>query len=131
MFGDRSSFQNALRGLRILIVDDLRETRILLNDFLSYAGASVVSASSGPAAIALLSDEIDVVIVDIQMPEVCGIETAKMMREKEFIGVIVAMSAGQYPDSETRFPNPTFDSFVYKPYEFKTIVSAILSGFEG
>lgn len=131
MYGDRTPFKNALNGLRILVVDDKRDTRILVDNFLSYTGAITTCVSSGTDALVSISDEFDAVLMDIQMPEICGVETARQLRTQGFIGVIIAMSAGQYPEADANFPNALFDSFISKPYEFKNLISAILSGFEG
>lgn len=130
MYGDRTPFKNALDGLRILIVDDKRDTRLLIENFLDYTGAMTTCVSSGTEALQSVGEQFDAVLMDIQMPEICGVETARQMRAQGFIGVIIAMSAGQYPEVDANFPNAIFDSFVSKPYEFKNLVGAILSGFE-
>jgi len=70
-------------AIRLLLVDDeerfLATTKILLE----RRGASTLTAISGPEALKILDDEdIDVVILDVKMPEMDGVEILRRMKKK-------------------------------------------------
>ncbi len=68
---------------RILIVDDEDEFASLLSERLSARGLRVDTANSGPAAIEKVkSDSFDVVVLDMVMPGMDGIETLKGLRDQ-------------------------------------------------
>src|SRR5690606_11963747 len=70
--------------VRILSVDDHPTNRMVLEALLKPTGASVVSASSGPEALeAIEADTFDMVLLDIQMPEMDGTEVLKEIRARE------------------------------------------------
>ena len=63
---------------RVLVIDDETEVRLVLREFLTGRGYEVTLAESGMAAIASLENERpDVVLLDVSMPEMDGVETLK------------------------------------------------------
>jgi two-component system, NtrC family, nitrogen regulation response regulator NtrX len=65
---------------RILVVDDEPEVRQLLRDFLSERGYDVVMAESGAEALSTLDTQTpDLVLLDVAMPDIDGVETLKRM----------------------------------------------------
>lgn len=64
---------------KILVVDDEEKIRIILVEFLTKMGFEVIQTSAGQEAIGLLkSDEkIDLLIIDLKMPKVAGLEVLK------------------------------------------------------
>jgi len=63
---------------RVLVIDDETEVRLVLREFLSGRGYEVTLAESGMAAVASLEKERpDVVLLDVSMPEMDGVETLK------------------------------------------------------
>lgn len=68
----------------ILIVDDHQANRILLSTQLRQLSAEVITARSGKEALALMSEQtFDIIITDISMPDMSGIELAKQIRRSE------------------------------------------------
>ena len=80
----------------VLIVDDAAIVRRLAYRLLSEAGYRVFEASSATEALEVLGmarSVVDVVLVDVVMPEVSGVDLARMIREVAPLTVVVFMSA--------------------------------------
>jgi DNA-binding NtrC family response regulator len=70
-----------LQGGRILIVDDEAEIRMVLEEFLAHKGYQVGSAEDGAAAVRAVMDKApDVVLLDLNMPRLGGIEALAAIR---------------------------------------------------
>ena len=73
-----------LAGRRVLVVDDHGVNRVLLADILAECGAEASLAASGREALALFTrGRFDLVLMDLQMPEMGGVETAARLRRME------------------------------------------------
>jgi DNA-binding NtrC family response regulator len=83
----------------ILIVDDDAALRDGLAETLTDLGHQAVSASSGREAIALLSDAIDAVLLDLRMPGLSGIETLRRIRERDDAPAVVVLTAYASPEN--------------------------------
>lgn len=80
---------------RVLIVDDDGPLRETLTDVLSRAGHEVFAASGGHSALALLGQQIvDVVITDVYMPEMDGIELLLALRQTRPALPVLVISGG-------------------------------------
>jgi DNA-binding NtrC family response regulator len=78
----------------ILVVDDNLDNRRLLRLMLEKAGYTVQTAESGPEAINLFQKHaIDVVVLDLQMPEMDGITTLKHLRQIETNAQVIVITA--------------------------------------
>lgn len=78
----------------ILVVDDNLDNRRLLRLMLEKAGYSVVTAESGPEALTLFQKQpVDVVVLDLQMPEMDGIATLKSIRQMDASAQVIVVTA--------------------------------------
>ena len=83
--------------LGVLIVDDDPKTRRVLREILEPLNHSVLEAGNGREALPLVAQhEPDLMIVDILMPEMDGLETIRYLRQKGYRMPIIAMPAGKY-----------------------------------
>jgi DNA-binding response OmpR family regulator len=113
---------------RILVADDEQEIRNLLDHFLKGQGYEVVLASDGNQALKLAAEENpQVIILDIKMPGLDGLEVCKRLKEKEqtkFIPVIVITG---FEDNKMEALNMGADDFVNKPFDMAEISSRVRS----
>ena len=91
----RQSSGSALKGLRILLVEDSADNRYLVSKLLERAGAShVETAIDGPEGLAKARRGLfDVVLMDIQMPGLDGYEVSERLRAEGFKTPILALTA--------------------------------------
>lgn len=115
-----------LAGLRILVVDDEPETLELVAHALREAGAEVVEASGAARALDLLdSHNPQVVLSDLQMPELDGYELMKLLRARAQPVVAVALSASASTADAKRALDAGFSVHVAKPIAMLDLVETI------
>ena len=115
---------------RVLVVDDNDVNLRVAEGVLKLYGITCVLARSGKEAIELLKDQdIDVVFMDHMMPEMDGIEAAKIIRR---IGgeygknlPIVALTANAVNDAKELFISNGFQEFIAKPISIKRVDSVL------
>ncbi|MEA4856981.1 PAS domain S-box protein [Solidesulfovibrio sp.] len=117
----------ALAGLRVLLAEDNQVNRLFLKHFLAEAGCDVRLAGSGGEVLSLLGREpVDLVLMDIQMPEMDGIEATRRIRAGE-VGEaargapIVALTAYSMKGDRERFLSAGLDDYVSKPVDVEEL----------
>lgn len=102
----------------ILIVDDDRNTRRLFKAVLEREHYQVMLAENGEQALEVMDREhIDLVILDIMMPEMDGYEFTKVLRETENILPIMMVSAKQLPQDKRKGFLVGTDDYMTKPVD--------------
>jgi len=113
---------------RVLIVDDERSVCELLEQFFSPRGFSVTSAFSGEEALARLKEEpVDVVLIDILLPGIHGIEVLKQAKQRYPKARVVMITALEDKDLRTRAHTYGADAYVTKPFNFSDPIWAELT----
>jgi CheY-like chemotaxis protein len=116
-----------LKDLRILVVDDSLDNQSLFGIYLSRAGASVTMADDGSQAVVLANKSaFDVVLMDIQMPNVDGYEATKILRESGFKMPIIALTAHAMDEEKKRVRLSGFSDFLSKPVRREALLAMIL-----
>jgi two-component system sensor histidine kinase/response regulator len=119
---------SAFRGAQLLVVDDEEVNRKIMLALLSQKGLCVTTASSGSEAIAVTKRrKFCSILIDIDMPEMNGFETAQYIRRtrgKSSKSFIIGMSVEARQD-EVRSGGPDIDAFVGKPVSIKEILKVI------
>ncbi len=113
--------ENTLAGLRVLAVEDHPVNGKILMKFLSKWGASGKLATSGQEALQLVGNGFrpDVVLMDLQMPEMDGYETSKRLRESGLLpeGIVIwALSANALNDVHLEVGKAGMNGFIPKPF---------------
>ncbi len=116
----------------VLIVDDNDFNRELVKDILEDEDITVYEAEDGSSAIELLeseqADDIDVVLMDMRMPGMDGIETTKIIRtknEKCMEVPIIAMTADGFETDIGMLQKAGMNGLISKPVDVNTLVEHI------
>ena len=114
------------QGLRILVVDDERGARLALEVPLRLSGYDVTSVSKGEDAIALLAGRpFDIVLTDIYMPDLNGIEVIRAVRRLCPETRIIAVTAhGSLEIAMNAIREGAFD-FIAKPYNIDDMLALV------
>src|SRR3990167_6327912 len=117
-------------GVRVLVVDDSEINRQVARLILVADGGIVSLASDGSAAIDLLQsrpDEIDVVLMDAQMPVMDGYEATRILRGMpRFADLpIIALTAGAFKAQQDKAREAGMNDFVAKPFDVEELMKAI------
>ena len=121
-----------LDGVRALVVDDNPTNRLILREHLKAWGCQSAEASSGAEALELLksasaTEPYDVVLLDMQMPDMDGEETAKSIREEQSlrgIGIVLLTSMGSI-GSTLQTQAMGFDATLVKPVHQSQLYNAL------
>ena len=118
-------------GFKALVVDDNEINRMILVDMLSDFGAEVEEAADGYAAIhAVEHQEFDVVLLDISMPGIDGIETLNRIRELDVAWrnmPALAVTAHAAPKDHDTILSAPFSSLLVKPVRFDELHTKLAS----
>jgi DNA-binding response OmpR family regulator len=115
---------------KILVVDDEWELRNLLTEFLTGEGYDVIHASNGEEALELAEkEEPQVILLDIKMPGIDGIEVCRRLKEEDQTRFIPVIMVTALEDRDVDAFVEGADDFVIKPFslmEFSFRVRSML-----
>jgi len=118
-----------LRGKRVLLTEDNRVNQLVASKMLVKLGLLVDIANNGREAIQHLQEKsYDVVLMDIQMPVLDGLEATRQIRQDErfFSLPIIAMSAGVTLDEQTACADAGMTGFIPKPIESTELANKLV-----
>jgi CheY-like chemotaxis protein/anti-sigma regulatory factor (Ser/Thr protein kinase) len=127
---DRAS--DILTGIHALVVDDEADSRDLFSQVLQDAGARVSSApSAGEAMTRLLAEDVDVLLSDIEMPEMDGYELIGLLRADPRLRakriVAVALTAYTRHADRDRALEAGYDAHLAKPVDPGVLLATVAS----
>jgi two-component system KDP operon response regulator KdpE len=112
-------------GLRVLVVDDERAIRRFLRTSLSAHGYTVFQASGGHEALsAVVSDRPDLIILDLGLPDLNGIEVIRQLREWTRIPIIV-LSVREDEATKVAALDLGADDYLTKPFGMAEVMARI------
>ena len=114
---------------RLLIVDDETSLLTLLKDqFEALSDFDVVTASSAEDALQILNKKrYPIIITDLKMPDMTGLELCKKVRETNPISYIIAMTGVQDFFELKNCRAEGFDDYFKKPFEFSALLEEVKS----
>jgi signal transduction histidine kinase/ActR/RegA family two-component response regulator len=115
-----------VRGVRVLLAEDHPDIQRAMGRLLESAGASVELARDGREALALArASRYDVVLMDLRMPHLTGIEAARALREDGSGVAIIALTADPSPVRRKEALDAGCDACICKPFTIEELLSAI------
>jgi two-component system, NtrC family, response regulator HydG len=114
-----------LNRRRILVVDDERNQRLTLSHILTEEGFDVVTAESGERAVRLCGEgRFDVVLLDVRLPGIDGVETARRIRRTQD-PLVILMSAYRVEQLELEALADGARAFLRKPIDPATLLDLL------
>jgi PAS domain S-box-containing protein len=122
--------RDSRRDLRILLVEDNTINQILAQRLVQMRGDQIIVASNGREALAALKREkFDLILMDVQMPEMSGIEVTQAIRRNEkYSGEhipIIATTASAMKEDRKRCLEAGMDAYISKPIERELLFETI------
>lgn len=130
--GIENEYQFAALNKNILLVEDNKLNQFVASQFLNKWNASVDIANNGVEALQLLErKEYDIVLMDIQMPEMNGLDASKIIRSKNSMVLqhdipIIALTANAFNETRNEIEKAGMNAFVSKPLKPNLLHSLIL-----
>ncbi len=108
----------------ILLVDDDTELTGLLKEILTFEGFIVSEANDGEAALTCIDDSIDLILLDVMMPKLNGMDTLKKLREKWQTPVLMLTAKGEEIDRVIGLELGA-DDYLPKPFNDRELLARI------
>jgi two-component system, cell cycle response regulator DivK len=115
-------------GERVLIVEDNEKNMKLVRDVLQASGYSTFEATTGEQAVELaLVHEPALVLMDVQLPGIDGVETLEKLRQDERTSSIpvLALTAQAMSGDRERFLEAGFDGYLAKPVDVGELIETV------
>jgi PAS domain S-box-containing protein len=124
---EMTDLQKSLKGLRVLAVEDNELNRMVLQVILKKCEVIVSIAHNGQEAIDLIqSKEFDIVLMDVQMPIVDGLEATKYIREELKLTIpIIGLSANAMREEAEICKQAGMNDYLVKPYSERALVEVM------
>jgi len=121
-----------LQRFNILVVDDNKINRMLLSTFLSSLEIPFSEAAGGQEALDLIRNgEFNLVLMDIQMPDISGIDVAKIIsNELDQIPAMIAVTAHAFPEQRQAILDAGFSDYLSKPITIGILLKALTRIYE-
>ena len=116
----------AVKRPRVLVAEDCPNSRQAVCSFLTHAGLDVTPAENGRVAVALSrAGHFDLVLLDMQMPEIDGYEAARQLRADGYRGPVIALTGDVQPGDEQACHEAGCDAYFAKPWDPDQLLKAL------
>ena len=113
---------------RILVVEDQEDNRCILRDLLTSVGYEIVEAVTGEDGVRMAETHVpDLILMDIQLPEVSGLEVTKWLKDDAELKAIpvVAITAFAMKGDEERIREGGCEAYLSKPISVGKFIETI------
>ncbi|HOF21331.1 MAG TPA: response regulator [Bacteroidales bacterium] len=124
--------ESILKGKKILIVEDDLSSRLYLNKILEKTDAILFNAGDGREALEYVENdpEIDIVLMDIQLPVMDGYTSARKIRELRPEVKLIAQTAYSFAGDKDDMNASGFDDFLIKPIYSAQLIEKLAACFK-
>lgn len=118
-------------NVRVLVVDDRRDIRFLTQHFVRQVGGEVLLAENGKQALAITDQErtagraLDIILMDVQMPEMDGITATRHLRESNYTGPIIALTANAMDSDRQACLSAGYTDYLSKPIDATQLIDML------
>ena len=123
-----------MTGEQILVVEDNEKNMKLFRDVLAATGFRTLEATTGGEAVDMASEHTpDLVLMDIQLPDLDGVQALRRLRANERTAAIpvLALTAQAMRGDRERFLAEGFDGYVSKPVNVRELIGIVRQHCEG
>ena len=111
---------------KILVADDEKNMRVTLAAILEDKGYSITTADTGEKAVELCESEgFNIVIMDVRMPGMDGVEALKAIRAIDNEAAVMMITANQDKDTADQCMNLGVFDYVLKPFDFNYLETTV------
>jgi two-component system, OmpR family, response regulator MprA len=111
---------------RLLVVDDDRDLRDSLRQALGYAGYAVATAANGAEALSAIAlAPVDLVILDVLMPMLNGLDTCRALRGRGDATPVLVLTARDTIDDRVAGLEAGADDYLVKPFALRELVARV------
>lgn len=117
-----------LKGRKVLITDDYEINRLVATTILNDYGVITIEAKNGIEAIeAIEKEKFDVILMDVQMPEMDGVEATNIIRKRISKTIpIIALTAYALKGDDAKFIDEGMNDYLSKPFEENQLLEILI-----
>ena len=127
-FARQAELRDHLRGIRVLVVEDVEDARDTARAMFEQLGAEVLVAADGQDALNVLQkEEVDIIFCDLRMPNMDGYEFIRALRQSRAgpQPPVIAISGQASSADHRRTHAPGFQGHIDKPFVDTDLLSAV------
>ncbi len=118
--------KSAIAGVRILLAEDHRDLHYAIRESLERAGATVESAHDGQEAVTkTMSASFDVVLMDLRMPNMDGVQATRALRKRGYDLPVIALTADPATLRRVEALEAGCDACLSKPFKIDDLIASI------
>lgn len=112
------------QNAKILLVDDDAEIREVIRILLESEGCEIVEADNGSRAVEIMDDTVDLIIMDVMMPGMSGIQACEAIR-KQYVTPILFLTAKSTDTDKVIGFSAGGDDYLVKPFSYTELLSRV------
>ncbi len=124
---EKENTNSSLAPMTILLVEDDQISRLAIHTWLKDKGHKIIIAENGKKAVDYLQkNDVDVILMDVHMPEMDGVQATKLIKENVLSSApIIGMTASVMNDERKIYIKAGMDVLVEKPVKFEILMAII------
>jgi two-component system, OmpR family, copper resistance phosphate regulon response regulator CusR len=123
---ESESPSRSAESIHVLVIEDERKLASAISEGLCQGGHRVTIAFTGEAALKILSEkQVDLVLLDVMLPKISGLETLREMRRRGFKVPVLVLTSKGLVDDRVRGLDAGADDYLVKPFAFPELLARI------